>query len=183
MGDKMSKGRFFREVQNHPIWRSGAEVFFAVVFTFGPIFLLSIPLTGGDGDLSSEAVGSNFWSFWTSGELALPILGLCGAVAALSVTNSRALSGFLIFVAWVLALVLAGACGFALSKSQGFTQNLYPQVVSFGFFAYAAILILWFVLSVKSKMDGTRENPEERAESLLRQKHKMYMEGGRNEGP
>ncbi|MBB3230122.1 hypothetical protein [Halomonas stenophila] len=178
----MFKGRFIRKVQNHPVWGSVAEVFFALIFTFGPIALLSIPLTGGDGDLSSEAVGSNFWTFWASGELALPILGLCGAVAALSVTNSRALSGVLIFTAWILALVLASACGYALSKSQGFTQDLYPQVIRFGFLSYAAILILWFILSVKSKMDGSRGNPEERAESLLRKKHEISIEGGRNEG-
>lgn len=177
----MSTRSFIREVQNHPVWRSVAEVLFAVIFTYGPIALLSVPLTGGDGVLSRATVGQNFWSFWTSGELALPILGLCGTIAALTVTNGRALSGFLIFIAWFLALVLAGACGYALSKSQGFTQALYPQVIWFGFVAYFVLLLLVFSLSVKANSDGMRGNPEERAELLLREKNQILTEGGRNE--
>lgn len=105
----MQRNSLIRKVQNHPIWQSIAEVVIALVFTFGPIILLSIPLTGGDGDLNQTAIGDNFWSFWASGELALPILGLCGGVASIAVTKSRALNGMLIFLAWIFALVLAGA--------------------------------------------------------------------------
>ena len=177
----MQRNSLIRKVQNHPIWQSIAEVLIALIFTFGPIIMLSIPLTGGDGDLNQTAVGENFWAFWTSGELALPILGLCGGIASLAVTRSRALNGMLIFLAWIFALILAGACGYALSKSQGFTQDLYPQVVWFGFIAYGMLLILWFFLSVKINSSGERENPDERANNLLRKKHEMLKEGGRNE--
>ncbi|MCE8033117.1 hypothetical protein EKK97_03670 [Billgrantia tianxiuensis] len=177
----MSGRSFIRKIQEHAIWRSVAEVFFAVVFTFGPIALLSVPLTGGDGDLSRSTVGNNFWSYWTSGELALPILGLCGAIAALAVVNSRALNRGLIFLAWISALMLASACGYALSKSQGFTQGLYPQVVWFGFIAYGVLLFLWLILSVKANSGVERTNPDERANVLLKRKHEMLKEGGRNE--
>lgn len=172
----MKNKSFIRKVQLDPMWTAAAEIFFAIGFTFGPIAILSIPFTNKDGSLTGAAVGDNFWSYWTSGELALPILSLCGAIAAVAVIKGPVLHRGLIFLAWSLALVFAIACGFVLSASDGFEEKVHSQIVWFGFGAYAALLVLWVTLSGLSNRDRKRRNPEERAYDLLREKNQVSPE-------
>lgn len=169
----MVQDKFLRKIRLDPFWQAIAEMFFAIGFTFGPIFLLSIPLTPSDGKISSSIIGENFWSYWTAGQLALPILSLCGAIASVAVIEGRSLHRGLVFLAWSFALVLAIACGFALSKSNGFQESLLSSVIWFGFIAYIILLILWVVLTAQAGKSEGRADPEERAKSLLRQKNQI----------
>lgn len=174
----MRKKSLLERIQFDPYLRAGAEVFITVFFTFFPIALLSVPLRGKEDGLSWEKVGENFWSYWTSGELVLPILGLCGVIASVAAINNRVLNKFWAFFAPIIAVGCALAGGYALGDTDGFSNELYPQVVSFGFLLYAGMLVVWFFLSVSVNSISERQNPEERAKALLRKKNETASHGG-----
>ncbi len=169
------KERMKKSLLYNPFWRAIAEVFFTLLFTFTPFLLLSIPFTPSAGDLSGDAVRSKFWAFWDAGELVLPILGLAGALVSLAALNNRALGGVLNFFTLFLAFGFAAAGWFVLSETKGFSEAIHPPIVWVGFFGYGFMLFVWGFVSFRvHEFNLTdvvdRENPEERADLLNKQK-------------
>jgi hypothetical protein len=173
----MRKKSLLERIPIDPYLRAAAEVSITVFFTFFPIALLSIPLRGNENGLSKENVWENFWSYWTAGELVLPILGLCGVIASAAAINNRILNKFWAFFAPIVAVGCALAAGYALGDSNGFKNELYPQIISFGFVLYFLMLVFWFFLSVSVNSTSERLNPEERALALLRKKKEAASRG------
>lgn len=157
-------------IDDHPLLASIVEVSLTVLFTFLPILFLSIPFTKESGTMNSLTFLTRFWNHWANGELTLPILTMCGAIASLAVVKSRAINGPLTYLAWVVAVAMAVGGGFALSASNGFSTQLYPEIVWTGFGLYALMLFLWATLSFCSRREPDRSNPEERAIDLLAKK-------------
>jgi hypothetical protein len=157
-----------KKIRRSPLGRAMTESGFAVVFTFLPIMLLSIPFSERSGEISWSSFIEKFYKFWEGGQLALPILGVCGSVAALAALNGKGLPSFLNIIAWLVSVALFLACGFALAESAGFSETLNGGVLNAGVWAYIVILILWTLLSVVSHTDFDRKNPEERADKLVK---------------
>lgn len=171
---RFAKGIMKRLTYN-PFWRSVAEIFATVFFTFGPFLLLSIPFTPQAGELSNSAVQARFWEFWEGGELVLPILGLSGALVSLAALNKRALHGALNYLSWFIAIACAIGSGFVLSETDVFSRPIHPPMVLWGFVGYAGMLLFWGIASFQVHVFNLtdqvkRENPEERADNLNRQK-------------
>ncbi len=158
-----------KRVQFAPFWRTGAELFFAAAFTFFPFLLLSTPLAQASGTLNSASVGSKFWSYFDSGEIALPILSLCGSIIAVAFTRRRALNEFLFFLALSMSILIAIIASYAIGVSEEFTEVLYPLFTWTGFTLYGALLLLWGILGFTANIEKETGNPEDRAQKLLEQ--------------
>lgn len=150
-----------------PAGRAAIEVFFAVMFTFAPILLLSIPFRISEGELTKSAMWEKFLSFWESGEIILPILAVCGAIAALAVVHHRKISVGLHVVCWFSLLTISIGCGFALSQTEGFSATLYPEIIRIGFLIYVGLLVLWFAIAVVAYRSESTPDPEKRVDDLL----------------
>lgn len=166
----------WKAMQFQPLWRTLAELFFSVTFTFLPFLLLSIPLAQSKGALEFSSVGSKFWSYFNSGEIALPILSLCGAIAAIAFTRHRALNDVLVFIASAASILVAMVASYAIGVSEEFGQVLYPLITWAGFGAYAALLVLWGVLGHSASKEKDTENPEKRVDDILDEAHRRRQE-------
>jgi len=162
----------------NPIGRSIAEVLFTALFTFGPFFLLAVPWVASSGELSGPTVSNKFWTFWDNGQIALPILGLCGAIASVAALNSRVIPHVLNVFAWFVAIGIAGAGWFALAETKGFSEVLNDEIVSLGFIAYALLAALWVTLNVISNSRSENPTSDERARSLLDAMRRAEGKGG-----
>lgn len=169
----MRNSRFLRKIQTSPLWQSLAEAFFTLLFTFAPIAMISYPLAASTKNVNANTFSENFLSFWTAGQITLPILGICGAVCAITVTNKKVIGGGWFFLSLSLCIILSCVCGYALSESDGFSESMYPGVVNIGFMIYAGFLTFWCALSHNVKNGGKGSNPESRAVGLLDKKNQM----------
>lgn len=148
--------------------KSFFEVFVTICFTFIPFFFLSIKWPKTQGGNTKATIVDAFLEFWQAGEMVLPILGLCGAVAALLALNK----GY--FAWWVHALVgatvlfFAFGGGAALIGSDGFNEALNAELIRFGFIGYMVLAFLWFVLAaVVRTTEPTTRKSDEKARSIL----------------
>lgn len=162
----------------NPLGQSITEVVFAALFTFGPFLLLSVPWVASSGELTGPTVANKFWTFWDNGQIALPILGLCGAIASVAALNGRVIPNWLNVFAWLVAIGVAGAGWFALAETKGFSELLNNEIVSFGFIAYALLAILWIVLNVIANSRSENLSSDERARGLLEEMKRAEKKGG-----
>ncbi|MCB8887953.1 hypothetical protein [Vreelandella malpeensis] len=169
----MSKTNFLKKLQINPIWQSLSEAIFMVLFTFLPVALIAIPLADRNDQFQNYSFTSVFLSYWSSGQITLPVLGLCGAIAALLVTNFKKLNGCWFFCAIILCALPSLICGYILSESNGFSKELYSSVTTFGFFLYFIVLLFWLFLLIKSRASIPKNNFEDRAKNILNERNKM----------
>src|SRR3990167_1643138 len=162
----------------NPICQSIAEVIFTSLFTFGPFLLLSVPWVASSGELSGATVANKFWTFWDNGQIALPILGLCGAIASVAALNGRVIPNFLNVFTWLIAIGVAGAGWFALAETKGFSEVLNNEIVSFGFITYGLLAVLWVVLNVIANSRSENPTSDERARILLAAMKRAEQTGG-----
>lgn len=158
---------FLKNLPYTPMGRAAIEVFFALIFTFMPIVLLSIPFRSSTGELTRSAMESRFVSFFQSGEIVLPILAICGSIAAITAVNHRSISKFLHVICWACLLSAAIGSGFALAQTDGFSAELYPQIIEAGFIIYGFLLALWFVTAVRAYSSEKLPDPEDRVKELV----------------
>jgi uncharacterized membrane protein len=164
---------FWKKIRFDPFGRAFTEIAVTVIFTFLPILLFSIPIIAGGDEISAETVGSNFWSYWNSGELVLPLLGLCGTVVALISLNSSLLPGWLRTTGLILALIISAGGGYLLGTNRGFGNILLSEVVVATFVVYLVVILLWFGLSVKvNHGPESVSDAEDRVGDLLKEKQR-----------
>lgn len=156
-----------RKVIDSPTGRAVTEAVFAVVFTFLPIALFSIPFSARSGQITWVGFVDKFYKFWEAGQLALPILAVCGTIAALAAINGRILPQLLHIFAWLVSVALFLGCGFALAASNGFSEELNAGILKVGVWVYLFLLILWIIVAIKAD-SPERPNPEERANKLVK---------------
>jgi hypothetical protein len=159
-----------RKIVDSPIGRAITEVVFAVVFTFLPIVLLSIPFSAQSGAITWDGFTDKFEKFWQAGQLSLPILAVCGTIAALAAINGRILPQLLHTLSWLVSVALFLGCGFALASSNGFSEPLNNGILNAGVWVYLLVLVIWITVAVKSEAPE-RPNPEERANKLVKELH------------
>ena len=131
------------------ISKSTVEVIATILFTFVPFIFLSIKWTQSAGANTQGGFADAFMAFWQSGEIALPIYGLCGAVSAVLALNKGYFSWWVhAAVSFMLLIVTLGA-GAALMGSSGFNVPLNQEVVTYGFLGYSILVFVWFLLTVR----------------------------------
>ncbi len=157
------------------------RVLFAVIFTFGPIALLSIPWT--DGDLGPNATGfrDSFVQHWINGEILLPILGVSGAVLGTLILNRSMLPTLITAVLCLIAICVVAGSTFAISESDGFSLPLSDWLIHASYYCYAVMASIWVVVIA---FDGTME-PQLRdsraASDKIIQDAKKMRGGGEND--
>ena len=132
--------------------KSFFEVFATICFTFIPFFFLSIRWLEADGSNTSKSLSDAFLDYWQAGEMVLPILGLCGAVAALLALNIGYFAWWVHAVVVTIILFFTIGGGAALTGTDGFNKDLNSELITFGFVGYAILAILWFLLAAKVRM-------------------------------
>jgi len=164
---------FWKRLRFDPFGRAATEIAVTVIFTFLPILLFSIPIIAGGDEITAEAIGGNFWSYWNSGELVLPLLGLCGTIVALISLNSSLFPGWLRTIGLILAVIVSAGGGYLLGTNRGFGKMLLTEVVVATFIVYLVVIFLWFILAVMVN-HGPRSAPdaEDRADDLLEEKRR-----------
>ncbi|MFD2256510.1 hypothetical protein ACFSSA_07475 [Luteolibacter algae] len=150
--------------------KSFFEVIVTVVFTFIPFFFLSIKWSESEGANTSEAFSDTFYGYWQGGEIVLPILGLCGAIAVLLALNKGS------FAWWahaLVVLVILGATiggGAALKGSDGFNKDLNGEIITAAFVIYLFLAVLWLVLAAAVRINKPKPRESDlRAQDILRQ--------------
>lgn len=171
---------FLRKFRVDPYWRAFAEIGMSAIFTFLPILLFSIPLLDGGQKISRENILSNFISYWNSGELVLPILGICGAITSVVALNKESIKGVQIFFSLAFMVLAAAGGGYLLGNNRGFLTDLHIEIVWALFGAYLFLLVIWFGLAVAVN-HGPEKGPssDERANDLLKGARERQKEAGR----
>jgi hypothetical protein len=166
--------RWWRNFRFDPYWRAFVEVGVTVFFTFFPILLISMPILLGGEDLSQSTIWDNFASYWRSGELTLPILGLCGTLVAITSLNNHSISGMFRVVSFLLATTVAVLCGYVLGTNRGFDKPIYPEVVGLMFLIYFVIILVWlFIAMAVNRGPIERTDAESRADKLVLAKQRV----------
>jgi len=148
--------------------KSFFEVFVTICFTFVPFFFLSIKWLESEGSNTSKSLSDTFFGYWQAGEIVLPILGLCGAVAALLALNIGYFSWWIHAVVGAIILVFTIGGGAALTGSDGFNNALNAELITFGFIGYAVLAVLWFLLAAKVRTtEPTTRRSDQKARSIL----------------
>ncbi len=144
------------------------EVFVTIGFTFFPFFFLSIKWPETQGSNTQSTLSDAFFAYWQAGEIVLPIFGLCGAVAALLALNKGYFSWGVHALVSATILFFAFGGGAALIGSDGFNKTLNPELVTFGFFGYAILAFVWFLLAAKVRTtEPTTRKSDQKARSIL----------------
>ena len=169
--------RLIGRIPVNPIARSTVEVFLSALFTFGPIALLATPFVPADGEFSRKSFDARFWSFFDSGEIALPVLAISGVVFAIAVLDRKILPNWLSVASLLLAMVFALSATFALSSSNGLADKLHPEIVYWGFVLYSVMAFVWLTLLIRIQASIDRGNAEERADSILSERDRLEGRG------
>lgn len=130
------------------ILKSFFEVFVTICFTFIPFFFLSIRWLETEGANTSTSLSGSFFGYWQAGEIVLPILGLCGAVAALLALNIGYFAWWVHAFVGAIILIFTIGGGAALTGTDGFNNDLNSELITVGFVGYAILAFLWFLLAV-----------------------------------
>lgn len=159
--------------------RTGWEVLITVFFTFLPFLALSVPWKKLEPAISWEIFLGNFEKFWSSGEMTLPILGWCGAIAAIIAVNGLYFRRSSRVIVYLIVLSTTFAGGMAISESGGFAQELQNEVISVGFVIYGVLAFIWFLLAAKVKTDEPRtRKSEDHADEILRKAQELRRHTG-----
>ncbi|MCR9140269.1 MAG: hypothetical protein NXI27_30110 [Alphaproteobacteria bacterium] len=159
--------------------KSFFEVFTTVCFTFVPFFFLSIRWQETDGSNSLPSIWKAFSSFWQSGEIVLPLLGLSGAVVSLLALNVGYFSWWVHAMIGALILVFTIGGGAALTGSRGFDVPLNNELVVTGFVGYGLLALVWFLLAAKVRTTEPKlRSSGESAQSILEQARRRRASGG-----
>jgi len=148
--------------------KSFFEVFVTICFTFVPFFFLSIKWLEAEGSNTRKTLSDTFLGYWQAGEIVLPILGLCGAVAALLALNVGYFAWWIHAIVGAIILVFTIGGGAALTGTDGFNQALNPELITVGFVGYGVLALLWFILAAKVRTTEARPRASDRsARSIL----------------
>ncbi|MEQ9682660.1 MAG: hypothetical protein RLO49_08125 [Rhodospirillales bacterium] len=161
------------------VTKSLFEVVVTVCFTFIPFFFLSIKWLEVEGENTQQTLTDAFLGYWQAGEIVLPILGLCGAVAALLALNVGYFAWWAHAVVGAILLVFTFGGGAALTGTGGFNQPLNPELITVGFAGYATLALLWFVLAaiVRTTEPHTRAS-DQVARTILEQANEHRGKSG-----
>lgn len=150
--------------------KSLAEVLITVSFTFLPFVILAIRWPADEGGNTQHAISAEFLGYWQSGELVLPILGLCGSVTALLALNTGYFYWWVHAAVGVIVLILALGGGAALAESDGFNAALNAELVVAGFVLYLCLAVVWLLLAaVVRSTEPTPRASDKRALMILEQ--------------
>lgn len=150
------------------VLKSFVEVCVTICFTFIPFFFLSIRWLQADGSNTSKTLWDTFTTYWQAGEIVLPILGLCGGVTALLALNAGYFAWWVRSLVGILILVFTLGIGAALFVSDGFSSPLNSGPINVGFFAYAFLAFVWFLLSARVRTTEARPRDSDNfANSIL----------------
>ena len=119
------------------------EVAITIALTFLPVaFAASLPWT--ETDWGSGKFAARFLDYWANGELALPILAMCGAISAILFSRQAPVAG--------VSLVLLGLlCGLGMGESDGFSKDLDSTILRVGFWIYVGLAVIWIWLIAAHK--------------------------------
>ena len=160
------------------IAKSFIEVLITAIFTFVPFVVLSIDWVEPDG-VDAGRLAAGFLGFWRAGEIVLPILGLCGAVAALLALNSGYFSWPIRVFVIVMVLVCTLGGGAALSESDGFSQDLNAELIRIGFACYAMLAFIWFLLVAKLRLTELKSrSSDQSARAILNEANRRRSRQG-----
>jgi len=150
------------------IFKAFFEVLSTVSFTFIPFLVLSVKWIESEGTNTTETFFNKFSSFWTSGEVALPVLGLCGAIAAMLALNKGYFSWWVHFFIGFILLFSTLGVGAMLTGSHGFDRTINTEIVYACSFLYGMLAVIWFLLStsVRTTEAGPRDSGRS-AEKIL----------------
>lgn len=165
--NKDSKEWFRRMLPN--FFKSLFEVTATLCFTFIPFFFLSIKWLAADGANTQSTILEAFFGYWQAGEIVLPILGLCGAVAALLALNIGYFPWWVHALVGVIVLGVTIGGGAALTSSGGFKHSLNSELITAGFFGYALLAFLWLILAVTVRTTQPKiRSSDSRANDILK---------------
>lgn len=168
----------WKEFKVDPLWHAFVEVFLTVMMTFLPLLLLSTPIMKGGDNLSSGTIIDNFSAYLNSGEIVLPILSICGTILAILGLHSRKFKSPWIVASIIIAAFMLLTSGYILGTNRGFSGELNKDIFIGLILVYIFAIIFWFFMAWKShREDESRENPEERANKLLKQMHQQKATG------
>lgn len=163
---------WFRKIQVDPIIRPGVEVAITALFTFAPIALISFPFVDSSTQTQNPDFSTTFWSYWNSGEIALPILGLCGALFGATTLNREAFSRYWISFSLILTALIVMTSSYIIGTTKGFSADLFPYVITAGFFVYGVLLIMLWITSILNAFSPKEHSSsDERAKELLAAKN------------
>jgi hypothetical protein len=154
-------GNFFSNISPRlsGLPKSLTEVGITVVFTFLPFFFLSVNWRKIEGGNTTSSVSDNFMDFWSSGEIVLPVLGLCGAVTAHLTLNKGYFEWWIHAFAGVLIAFHVLGGGAALFVGGGFSQELNSEIIWFGFSGYGVLALVWLYLA--NRVRSTEAKPRD----------------------
>lgn len=163
------------------ICRSVVEVLVPAIFTFGPLAVISAPIFYNKDELNHPGFISTFSGHWDSGEIIIPVLGLCGSMFALVCMNFFKYGSFFGFVTIILAAAVTFIGGITLGGNGGFSSPLTWLQIKFWLAVYCIGLFWWFALAVRNNtasanLRDTRGN----VKKLLQEKTKRQAVSGSN---
>ncbi|MEP3115817.1 hypothetical protein [Nisaea sp.] len=144
------------------------DVFFTVLFTFLPIAIISTPVIMGTEKLDFNTIKTNFISYWTSGEIILPLLGVCGAIMSITISNRKEIHGSLFSFSIILSVIVAICGGYILGTNRGFKNDLLPDMLTYCFAAYFVSVAMWLIVNTFVEIGPQKQlSSDERASKLL----------------
>ncbi|NPD16132.1 hypothetical protein HOY34_13080 [Xinfangfangia sp. D13-10-4-6] len=150
------------------------EVIVTVGFTFIPFFFLSIKWLKSDGANTASSLSGSFLGFWQSGEVVLPILGMCGAVVALLALNVGYFSWWVHAIVGLVVLIFTIGSGAVLIATGGMKQSLNSELITVGFVSYVSLALIWLFLAAVVRTTEARPRGSDRyARKLLDQVNKQ----------
>jgi len=146
-----------------------------IAFTFLPILILaSLPW-------ANESLFENYWSnfqrYWASGELSLPIWGLCGTIfiSIFFYNKLRSWHWLVLLGMFVITLLI----GNAVSESNGFTEPLNEIIIYYGFVIYFVLVVIWIYLIATRELPETEpRNSGKSSQELLEKVNKVRASNG-----
>lgn len=134
------------------------QVFFSFFLLFLPFVVLAWVSSEDDAyDLAAHL--HDIRKYFASGELAMPVFGITGAVFYLLFRRSGPISLIMTSIISLLVIGVVLVSGFLIGGNSGFEKDLADRKVVATFYCYLVINLIWLYALWKSKKQPPSSQP------------------------